>query len=366
MYSPCPITTVSFTSENISLLFEDKSILKFRAVGGCCSSSTLHLPDNAILSNIIGKSLFSLPCIGKIKIDKMNNYTSLKNIIIPLAYNYDDKSFGPETILFNCYKFIFFDGSSFEFILMNKSNGYYNGWLEVEQYTRSGISYTKENTWAFYPEYKADLAYDSCYDKIKKYFHKKIIGEAEKVKTIETIKNKPSETTLNTKTYVKIILGLPYSGKTTYMKSLCIHDEDGDVIMQNEYETYDDVLSNLTDGQFIRAINCNKPYNPHNPLYALVTDPRLCDPIVFTNFIKIVLQYVPKDNIELILFENDPDACIKNYLRDELPNVNDKNEDNLDNEKRNILEFIEIYKNIYDVNHRAYNHFKKTVIKVWT
>ncbi len=89
-----------------------------------------------------------------------------------------------------------------------------------------------------------------------------------------------------------IIIGIPLSGKTEYSKTIkdCI--------------VYDDFITTFYNGNVIKSL-----INKDN---VCVIDPRLCIPRIFDQYIKRFELYVDRDDIELIVFENDPIQCIKN------------------------------------------------------
>jgi GTPase SAR1 family protein len=87
-----------------------------------------------------------------------------------------------------------------------------------------------------------------------------------------------------------ILIGLPCSGKTTFLKSL------------KTYEIYDDFISTIYDGELFEAIE-----DPNKKI--CIADPRLCRYETFERYIKI---FEGKHNILLILFENNAVKCLKN------------------------------------------------------
>jgi len=281
MYSPSPIIEAIFSEHKIKLTFQDSAIYNMTAIGDCCSKSELMLPDYNQFEQIVGKTLISMDNKRilynnnlNVNLEKFNKYANYKN-------NKDDYYVKKFTIC----KMKFSDGTSYPLLLINTSNGYYNGWLEIEKICDATIVDPK------------------CWNKIT----------------------------------LTIIIGLPCSGKTQYMKNF-------------NSKKYDDVLNNLADNIFIQDLmymNTQK-MNEH----IIVNDPRLCDSLVFDNFIKILLDYIPKENIDLVLFKNNPELCLKNY-------------GNMD-DKRDVIDFINQYKSIYDVNHKSYNDFKKKIIPIWS
>lgn len=103
-----------------------------------------------------------------------------------------------------------------------------------------------------------------------------------------------------------IVVGLPASGKTTYCQELSL---------RHNTVFYDDCLDYLyTDMSIID--------NLENGSLVILTDPRFCCVETLNNVIKylrnscIVFTIIAKRNpciaIKLILFTNDPEACIHN------------------------------------------------------
>jgi hypothetical protein len=92
--------------ESITISFQDTGYrLKILAVGDCCSTSWFE-KSTEDFSNVIGKELTKL--VGEF--DEINSTAEDK--IYPLTME-------------------FTDGSVFEFIMKNSSNGYYSGWFEM-------------------------------------------------------------------------------------------------------------------------------------------------------------------------------------------------------------------------------------------
>ena len=95
-----------------------------------------------------------------------------------------------------------------------------------------------------------------------------------------------------------IVIGLPGSGKTTMCQKLQT---------LNGYIIFDDFINNFYDGELLDTIQSGNK--------VCINDPRLCQHIIFEKYISIFKKYVNHDNIYLILFENNPNQCIKNVLQ---------------------------------------------------
>lgn len=89
---------------------------------------------------------------------------------------------------------------------------------------------------------------------------------------------------------VIMVIGLPASGKSTYIKHL-----------QN-YLLCDDFITTFFNGEVLKKIS-----EGHK---VCLSDPRLCMMRVFEDVIRKIKPYTP--TIKLILFENNPEKCIIN------------------------------------------------------
>lgn len=135
-----------------------------------------------------------------------------------------------------------------------------------------------------------------------------------------------------------IIIGLPASGKTTYYNN--------NELLKTNYNFHDDFIGNFIDGELIDDIKTGKN--------VCVADPRLCDYEIFKKVMKVFEEYINKNDIRLILFKNDKNAC--------LLNANKKVEDmiieyskiyNLNNYKNYNYEIIDVY--IYNCGYLGIN-----------
>lgn len=128
---------------------------------------------------------------------------------------------------------------------------------------------------------------------------------------------------------IVIIIGLPGSGKTTYANTL------------TNYLIFDDFIRDFYNGEIIKFIKMGK--------YVCLNDPRLCIMNVFNRYIKEILTFVSIKDIHLILFENNPDICLKNI-------------DNRIDNRKGIKQSINQYSLYYDLNnYQKYSHTIKAV-----
>lgn len=90
-----------------------------------------------------------------------------------------------------------------------------------------------------------------------------------------------------------IIIGLPGSGKTTYAQN--------DL---NDYLIFDDCLTYFYNGKAMMAIEFG--------IKTCLIDPRFCDYTVFKRYLKRILKLIDKQQIKLILYQNQPEICLNN------------------------------------------------------
>lgn len=98
------------TINKFNIYFEEETkSLELMAEGECCSISWFKFPTD--IQNIVGKKIDRIEHNDSVELPKSNEDEVIRNIPI---------------------KIIFEDGAEpYEFNILNSSNGYYNGWLEV-------------------------------------------------------------------------------------------------------------------------------------------------------------------------------------------------------------------------------------------
>lgn len=110
----------------IKIFFENGKKIRIIPKGDCCSISYIIKFTEFSFSKLIGKKIKSLKEIkNKKKINIL--YENIKPI-----------QFSENINKFHLYEIKFTDNVSFYFGLINSSNGYYDGWIEIiedEQYT---------------------------------------------------------------------------------------------------------------------------------------------------------------------------------------------------------------------------------------
>lgn len=124
-----------------------------------------------------------------------------------------------------------------------------------------------------------------------------------------------------------IVIGLPGSGKTHLCQQL--HDD-------HDYAIFDDFITYFFNNELVQHLQ-----KGHK---TCINDPRLCNPITFDKYINIFKQIIDLDQIHIVLFENNPESCIKNVIH--------RNK-YIDQFTKNIW----FYTRFYDLhNYQQYNH----------
>lgn len=194
------------------------------------------------------------------------------------------------------YNLIFSDGMKFPVMFVNTSDSYYGGYVDIETIHKSpGKKYNKIN--------------------------------------------------------LTIIIGLPGSGKTKMINNfkkdinlLNSNSKFSDGIPES-VKVLDDVLSDIFDKELINAINLSNKN-------IIISDPRLCDKQIFEKIKNKIKKYIPKENVKLVLFENDYNACLKNIL----------SKTNTTNKKNSIEKSLSILTKIYNPKNKVYNYYKNEII----
>lgn len=124
---PFAITAVTFdedekmkyNEEYQRLWIETEGNNKFQidAIGDCCSCSVIIQWEDYRFEKIIGKII-----------------KSIDEISVPDYFDVeiDDEDMDDYVAIPHLYEFTFTDDSTFKFLLVNYSNGYYDGWLEMK------------------------------------------------------------------------------------------------------------------------------------------------------------------------------------------------------------------------------------------
>jgi len=106
-----------------------------------------------------------------------------------------------------------------------------------------------------------------------------------------------------------VVIGMPGSGKTTYMKSVLV--ENPEVLLFDDYqnESYDDDGDPKRSKYYKTLIEGLKQGKT-----ALVSDIRYCSQYELNLFLSAVLSAAPNSHVEYRYFENNPDKCRANVI----------------------------------------------------
>jgi hypothetical protein len=134
-----------------------------------------------------------------------------------------------------------------------------------------------------------------------------------------------------------IIIGLPGSGKTSYIKNNKLF---------KDFIIHDDFISNFFNGELINDLK-------ENNKDICIADPRLCNVEIFNKFIIIIQELIKdKSNIKLLLFENNKNKCLINAkLRNNKNKKVDKN--------------IELLSEIYNLDNYKHLNYSYEVLSVY-
>lgn len=97
------------------IIFDTDGDVKIQmdAIGDCCSTSVFVQWESHDFKNIIGKTI-----------------KTMNEIEVPSDYEVEEDVSGDYYASPHLYEFIFTDDSVFKFLMINYSNGYYDGWIE--------------------------------------------------------------------------------------------------------------------------------------------------------------------------------------------------------------------------------------------
>ncbi len=106
-----------------------------------------------------------------------------------------------------------------------------------------------------------------------------------------------------------IIIGLPGSGKTSYIATLA--DKNPQLAIYDDYqgESYGPDADPRLSKHFGPLVS-----NLKQAKSAVVSDIRYCIPSELNAFLSVILGAAPNTRIQLKYFENNPEACKKNIL----------------------------------------------------
>lgn len=135
---------------------------------------------------------------------------------------------------------------------------------------------------------------------------------------------------------VIIVVGLPVSGKSIYIKNNSI---DCDII-------YDNFITKFNNKKIIMNLK-----NDKNDKKIYLIDPRLCNFKTFSKYVEYIQEYVEKKDISLILFKNEKNKCLENLQ---------KYRNNNQSLYKSIINF---YSNIYDLNN--YSEYNSVIQDVY-
>ena len=112
-YKNKKVTNVILKYDEIYIFFQDikKRSLNLTAVGDCCSESWFE-PYGSEFTTLIGNTIVDVVKDSDIEMEPSGRQECDQNTI---------------------YKIKLGNGDEFLFLLRNSSNGYYNGWLEIDE-----------------------------------------------------------------------------------------------------------------------------------------------------------------------------------------------------------------------------------------
>jgi hypothetical protein len=112
-----PIESIEFNEDDTIILLKTSSYTyKFEAFGDCCSNSRFEQYNDNNFSSIIGKIIKSVKEINTNDIQEIINDDLSYDIATPHLYQIKFKN----------------SNDIFEFLMINYSNGYYDGWMTTD------------------------------------------------------------------------------------------------------------------------------------------------------------------------------------------------------------------------------------------
>jgi len=105
------IKSINIKHHKITFTFEDEMTVSMNAVGECCSYSYFKQVAGYDFQDLIGRKIVKFTSEGPFRSEKRNNYGDIRR--------------------FKGYKFLLDNDSDFKFFLINDSNGWYTGWIEI-------------------------------------------------------------------------------------------------------------------------------------------------------------------------------------------------------------------------------------------
>ena len=267
---------------------QHKNIILF-AETDCCDTSRYVIEHTKILDSLADINeklkLFS----GKTLVDIKLDIADPANLYYYFDHNDIQQNKTDEHVQLHYNKLIFSDGVEMVFLLVNESNGYYDGWTTIKR------------------EYK----------------------------TFDKSKNNSE---------IMIIVGLPGSGKTTFAKA---YKELSEQKMEMAI-VFDDIVGNSTYNDFINTISNQSMKN------IIITDPRFCIENVFGGFVNKIENFIQKEKIKIVLFENNKEKCLTN----------------LKSREKNQSQFEKFAKSLnnlskqYNTNNQIYKKYSNVIIPI--
>ena len=110
----------------IKISFENGKKIKIIPVGDCCSISYITKIKGFPFSKLVGKKIKSLKEIN-LPLTLLKNKKNTNSLFTPITFS----DMNHEVNKYHLYEIKFTDNGLFNFGLINASNGYYDGWIEI-------------------------------------------------------------------------------------------------------------------------------------------------------------------------------------------------------------------------------------------